>query len=370
VLVALTITHHMTDYFFVSLLFLWGIVSFFRPTPRGTRIQLLSLAIVGLTAAMSYALLMPGNPVWSYLSEYFGPVFGQLQQFVLGNGTSRMLFANNSLELPIWDKFLITSVVVIITLSLPFGLLVIRRLYRNNVLAIVFGLLAQGYPFTQAFRFTSFGTEITDRSAAFLFVPIAFVLTVLITHLWPTRRLKERTIALVTCLVSVLYIGNNIMATSPNLTALPGPYLVVADARSVEPEGINAAIWAQQYLGPNNHVATDRVNQMLMNTYGHQRIITRLGDNEDISPIFYSAQFDAYDLALMHEENIRYLVIDTRLSDGLPVELTYFENDSPVHVISKAALLKFNTVSHVNRIFDTGDIVIYDTEALLNGASP
>jgi len=271
---------------------------------------------------------------------------------------------------PIWDRLLITGSIALVTFSLPFGLIILQRLHRNNALAVTFGFASLVYPLTQAFRFTSFGTEITDRAAAFLFLPIAYMLTILITHVWPTRQLTRRSIALLSSAILVLFLGNIIIATSPNLTGIPGPYLVVADARSVEPEGINAAMWSLAYLGPDNRIATDRINQMLMSTYGDQRILTRLYDNIDVAPIFYSATLSKADLAILQAGQIRYLVVDTRISTALPLEGTYFENDGPHSVIGRGGLTKFNAIPQIDRLFDSGDIVIYDMGAFLAGSGP
>jgi hypothetical protein len=107
-----------------------------------------------------------------------------------------------------------------------------------------------------------------------------------------------------------------------------------------------------------------------MSTYGDQRIVTRLDDNVDISPIFYSPQFDSVDITILQEGHIHYLAVDTRLSTALPLEGMYFENDRAISIISRDALTKFNTVTQINRLFDSGDIVIYDTGAFIGGSSP
>ncbi|HTK11599.1 MAG TPA: hypothetical protein VL485_30790 [Ktedonobacteraceae bacterium] len=366
VLLAITITHHMTDYVTDGLLILWAVVNFFRPVARHIRIHMASIAACGVVLSLVYAFLLPGNPVWSYLSEYFGSSFVQLEQIIAGTTIARPLFTDTVHATPIWDELFMTISVALVTFSLPFGLLVLHRQHRDNALAIVFAIASLLYPLTQVFRFTSFGAEITDRAAAFLFLPIAYILTLLITHFWSTRRINRRAISLISTAIAVMLMGGVIVGSGPDLSAGPGPYLVTGDARSVEPEGIDTALWSLNYLGPDNHVATDRINQMLMSTYGHQRIITRLGDNIDVSPIFYSADFDSYDLELLHEGKIHYLAVDTRISTALPLEGTYFENDIPTTIISKAALTKFNTITQVNRLFDSGDIVIYDTGALIH----
>ncbi|MFL5690973.1 MAG: hypothetical protein ACJ795_04140 [Ktedonobacteraceae bacterium] len=370
VLAAVTITHHMTDYFFDGLLLLWAVVSFFRPVACSIRIHLIAIAIFGILLSLAYAFLIPGNPVWSYLSQYFGSAFNQLEQIITGTIKARPLFVSNVQTSPIWDRLLMTGSVVLVTFTLPFGLLSLQRQHRHNALAATFGIASLAYPITQAFRFTTFGAEITDRAAAFLFLPIAYVLTVLITHFWPTRRLSKRAISLISGALIVILLGGVIVAVGPDLSAAPGPYMVSADARSVEPEGIEAALWSLIHLEPNNRIATDRTNQMLMSTYGDQRIVTRLGDNMDVSPIFYSPQFDSVDITILREGQIHYLAVDTRLSTALPLVGTYFENDQPTSIISRDALTKFNTVTQINRLFDSGDIVIYDTGAFIDGSGP
>lgn len=370
VLAAITITHHMTDYFFDGLLLLWAIVSFFRPVSRRFRSYLATIAISGVLLSLAYAFLLPNNPVWNYLTQYFGSSFTQLEQIITGTIKTRPLFTNTSQTPPLWDRLFITGSVALVMFALPFGLLSLLRRHRENALAFTLGIISLAYPLVQAFRFTTFGTEITDRAAAFLFLPIAYVLTIFITHFWPTRKLSKRAISLISSALIVILLGGVLLATGPNLSDLAGPYQVGADGGSVEPEGIEAASWTLAHLGPNNRIATDRTNQMLLSTYGDQRIVTRLDDNVDVAPLFYSAQFDNSSIALLKYGQIQYLVVDIRLSTALPAVGIYFENDSSTSIISNKALTKFNTVTQINRLFDSGDIVIYDAEAFISGASP
>ena len=62
--------------------------------------------------------------------------------------------------------------------------------------------------------------------------------------------------------------------------------MVVADGRSVESEGIYDASWTLTYFGPDNRVATDRINEVLMSTFGDQRVVTLSDDNVDTSSVF------------------------------------------------------------------------------------
>src|SRR6266699_1386203 len=374
VLAAVTITHHMTDFVFVGLLILWAAVSLFRPSSRDSRIHLVAIALFGVLLSLAYAFLLKGNPVWGYLSSYFGTAFNELGRIIAGTSTPRQLFVNLAIQpTPIWDRLLMLASAVLVTFGIPFGLLCLWQQHRHDALAVMFGIFSLAYPVTQVFRFTDFGAEITDRSAAFLFLPVAYVLTILITHFWPTRKLRWRATSLVTCAISVMFLGGVILESGPAFSSLPGPYVVVADGRSIEPEGIQAATWSLTYLGPDNRVGSDRINQMLMNSYGDQNVVTGLADNIDISPVFFSAQFDPKDIAILQQAGVRYLVVDLRLSTSLPLERFYFESDEPgafmlTHPISNAALTKFNTVPQINRLFDSGNIVIYDVGVFGDGS--
>jgi hypothetical protein len=111
---------------------------------------------------------------------------------------------------------------------------------------------------------------------------------------------------------------------------------------------------------------------MLMLTYGDQRVITSIDDQVDPSPLFTSSTFDSADLDLLRNTQIAYLVVDQRMSTGLPRLGFYFSEDEPgafnyTAPISQGALTKFDDISNVNRVFDSGNIVIYDTGALLDG---
>jgi hypothetical protein len=375
VLLAITITHHMTDYNFDGLLILWAVISLFHTSSRNMPRNLITIALFGVLLSLAYTFLLNGNLAWAYLSDYFGTAFNEFGNIIVGNSPIRPLFVNqNALPTPIWDRLMMTAGVALVVLSLPFGLLSFWKQHRHNALALTFGISSLAYPVFQMFRFTELGTGIAVRSAAFLFLPVSYVLTILISQLWPTRKLSRRTTSLITGAIVMVFVGGVILASGLDWQNLPGPYMVLADARSVEPEGIQAASWSLSYLGPDNRVGTDRINRLLMTSYGEQRVVTGLSDKIDISPVFFSTQFGSEEAAIMRRADLRYLVVDLRLSMSLPLEGYYFETHESgayqhTSPISREALTKFNTISQINRIFDSGDIVIYDAGPLFDESS-
>ena len=161
------------------------------------------------------------------------------------------------------------------------------------------------------------------------------------------------------------------LGAGPGLSTLPGPYEVGADSRSLEPEGIQAAMWTHTQLGSNNRIGTDRTNQILMGSFGNQRIVTSIDDGIDVSSVFFSTQFDPDSLSLLKHGQVRYLVVDLRMAQALPANGFYFVEGEADSYQRKApieldALTKFNTIPQINRVFDSGNIVIYDAGGLIS----
>jgi hypothetical protein len=119
-------------------------------------------------------------------------------------------------------------------------------------------------------------------------------------------------------------------------------------------------------------MAADRTNTSLMGSYGEQRVITELTDGVSISGVFLSPQLGSSELAVLRRARIRYLVVDRRLSTALPLGGQYYEKwerqivaySTPIELTT---LDKFARIRDVNRIFDSGDMAIYDVGALSRG---
>lgn len=373
VLVAIVFTHHVTDFFFESLLIVWTIIYICKrliPFYRSTLV--LSIGI-GVSVSL-FSTLRVNNPVIGYLSSFMGQALAEFGHIINGTGSAKQLFVNYSgPPTPLWERLLTISTMGLIVFSIPFGLLCLWQRYRSNALALTFGFFSLLYPVSQAFRLTNSGSEVADRAATFLFIPIALVLAVFIVQFWPTQRLHWFNIWLLTGAMSLVFLGGVALGDGPASALLPGPYEATADARSIEPEGIQAALWSRSYLKSDNRVAADRINQVLMGTYGNQRIVTSIQDDIDLSSVFLSPDLNSDDVSLLQQAQVHYLIADTRLTHALPLLGYYYELDETGSFHRKTPIAaqdfaKFDDASQVNRVFDSGGIIIYDVGALSNAA--
>jgi hypothetical protein len=85
--------------------------------------------------------------------------------------------------------------------------------------------------------------------------------------------------------------------------------------------------------------------------------------------VFFPRTFGPTELGLLRSGRVRYVVIDHRMATQLPVVGIYYEMGEPDtyrHIVpmDPVALSKFDGVDGVHRVFDSGDIVIYDVGAL------
>jgi hypothetical protein len=371
---AIVRTHHITAYAVAALLATWTLVALVRLRYGGHDrvLGLAGITLFAIGASVAWVMLAARITV-GYLTPVLSGAVTELLRWLSGEVATRVLFKDFAGNVaPAWERAAGTGSVVLILLVLPFGLWQLWKHYRQSTLALLLGISALAYPASLALRLTYFGAETSNRSSEFVFVPLAFVLAVWMCHLRGPNWADASRIALLAAWAGVVFVGGVIVGT-PRWGRIPGPYLVSADARSIGPEGVDAAEWTRDTLGPGNRVATDRINGLLMGSYGDQMTMRYTQDGTGISWVFFAPDLGAHERDLLRQVGVRYVIVDQRLSTGLPTVGIYFEMGEPdtyAHStpMDPAALAKFDSVPGVSRVFDSGNIVIYDIQEALNGA--
>jgi len=367
-LASLVVTHHLTSYAFVLFLLLWTAVyhtlSVRRRDVIRERMGPAGLTLLGAVLSLSW-LVYVAPLVVEYLLPHLQGGVDELMGVITGRSTGRQLFRDHAgQEPPLWERLAQVASTVLILAGLPAGLYAVWRRYRTSPIALTLAGVALAYPLSLPFRLTEAGGEASDRAAGFVFVGVGFVLAIVMTGSWPFPAGSRKQIAILTALASLIFVGEAIVGLGPAWARLPGPYLVSADARSIEPQGLAAALWMRAHLGPDNRIATDRINGLLAGSYGEQYPVAHVNAGLDVAPVFFAPGFGPVQRGIIRQGKIHFLVVDHRLSTGLPLEGLYFDESEPDALqhktpVSRVALTKFSRLIGVDQIYDGGDIVIY-----------
>jgi hypothetical protein len=364
------VTHHITSYVLVALLALWTLVALVgrRWGLRGPGpAWLAAVALVGVLAW----LLVVARVTIGYLGGNFAGTLAEILDLIAGEAEVRQLFHGTAGDVaPLWERLAGYASVGLIMAALPAGLWAIWRRRRTHVLRLALAVGALAYPAGQLLRFTPFGLQIAGRLPAFVFIPLAYVLayglsTYLLTD-WP----RPRRLLACGAWLAMVFVGSVILGW-PRWERMPGPYLLVADARSVDRQSIAAARWLGQTLPPNQRVVADRVNGLLALALGRQHVVSDSFEGIPVSELYFAEEWGAESEWIVREGRIRYLISDRRLMDGPPLAGMYFEPQEraleeitvPVGGPLRQAL---DELPGVNRVLDGGDIRIYDLGVFLD----
>jgi hypothetical protein len=385
-------THHLTAYVLLGFLGLWTVVALFWNRIKGEWLDVGIITVLGGLIVVGWSLFA-GNITSGYLGPVIQGGVSELVRLILNEESGRQLFQSaTGQDSAVWERVIGILSVLFILAPLPFGVVQIWRTpfrkqergegigimraralqnwsrYSSNPVAFAFTLLVFLQPVMQGFRLTSAGWEIANRSSEFVFWAIAFIVSIGMLQIRGYRVIRRIWTGMFLVWATVIFMGG-IIAGWPPWARLPGSYLVSADSRSIEPQGIAAAQWAGEHLDPTARIAADRTNTLLLATYGHLNPVTHQNDNLYLAQLFLLPEVTSYVQQLAAQVHLRYALVDTRLSTQLPRVGVYFEAGEPNsndydEPASLEALTKFDRMPSVSRLFDSGDIRIYDVSRL------
>lgn len=379
---AVVLTHHLTALLLVAAYLLWlaivlvrgrkhpetesvlRMVERLQATSRD-RIDLIILSVWGVLA-LGISVLNPGNPLAAYLEAIFGSSSSQLIGLSEGH-RPKALFTDSAGTGPLlFEQVLLLASILLTMLSLLVVLGFVRTSWRGaKPLALALGIVGLLYPVVPAGHLTSATAEVGDRASGFVFIGLAAALG---TWWWARRRRPRAAVAFALA-VTVTFLGSVVLGSGPASGQLPGPYQVSADARSVDADNIAAATWEATGLPAGSVVYGDRTSGLLAAADGGQTTVLHVSTGIDASRLLLAPTFTSVDVALIKKAKLDYLIVDERLSSGLPHQQYYIESGEygghhRTTPVSAAALAKFAAVPGVSRVYDNGSIVIYDVRGL------
>jgi hypothetical protein len=332
------------------------------PRPRTPAVHLFLLVAAILTVVW---LLKVATITIGYLSPVLGGAIEELVNLISGESGPKETFkAIKGFQAPVWERLISFGTIGLILLGLPLGWFQTWRTHRRVLPAIVLMILSLLYPVTLAMRMTEKGSETANRSSEFLFISIGFVIAVALVELLFKPRATRIRVAIAVVYMTIMFMGGTITGQAW-WARMPGKYVVGGDTLSVQPESIKAAERAAIILGRNNRVIADALNLKMMASYGEQRIVRKL------SWTFFSPQIHEPVRLAYAKSKVRYVVVDQRITVYLPINGHYFESNEPGadrHIVPFDAknLVKYDIDPNLSRIFDSGNISIYDVVVYRN----
>lgn len=368
---ATTVTHHLTSVVLVTFLATWAFLSLVRY--RGAKPRWPIVVAAAWAVAVNIVWLATvGGLALTYLRTIVLGGVDELLAVLRGATAAKQLFVPRAGLLPPPPEIVVAyASVALLLLALPFMLLHAVRGRHPPALVLVLVLAAVLYPASLALRFTAAGSETSQRASEFLFLPLGVLGADWLVGSRPSRWRPHGRLIVVLALL-VVFAGG-IVSGDPPQGRLPGPYHVAAEQLSIGPQGTDTAAWALSELGPNNRLIADRTNAKLLASIGSQYPVTSANQHLGTAYVMLAQTLGRGQLDIMRQAGIRYVVVDLRLARDVPVYKYWFESAEPdagqhTTPIPLAALQKFDGLRGVTRIYDSGDIIIYDVRGLVDGA--
>ncbi len=361
-------THHITSYALLVILAGWGLALAVarsrRPSAAGPGPVFAVLAASGL--AVGIWLGVVGNATGGYLRPVITGAVESTWNFLTGSGVAKTPFHSGGEANSHIEQALGAASVLVLLVLLAAGLWRLRRERPVTPLGWVLVVLAAAYPGSLALRLTQAGSETSNRASEFLFIGLALVAASVLPKPRPGspkwRAAGSR--LLVSATVVLLFAGGVVIGWPPD-SRVPGRPLIEADPRSVEPYDLAAARWAAGHLPRGSLMVADRTNGLLMSAYAGQDPLIGAVHDLPLAAIITSPWWGRTEQELLLGAHIRYVVVDRRLAGQLPalgIYVDHDETDANAHrrPLSPLAISKFEGRPNLRRVYDNGNVAIYE----------
>jgi hypothetical protein len=357
---SVVVTHHITSYILAGLLVLLLVLRLVLRPGSGKAWAWLP-ATWAVVACLVWLFLVAAETV-SYLSPVLGSGLSAIGRTLSGESATRQLFSSTSYHAPPWERIVGIGSVLLTACAVPIGLATIWRRDRRNPYAVLAAIAAVAYVGIIFLRLIPAAWEIANRSSEFLGLGLALVLALTASSLWRAGRsgLVKRGAVLVS--VAVIMVGNLIAGWPPPLR-VSQPYRIRADGHTLEPPAVTAAAWTRAFLGARNRLAASSADARLELQLGEQVALT--GTKPDINDMLRAEQLQPWVIRRLRKSRVEYVLVDRQRISFDSMRGAFFRpKDPPPTALFPAAVIDKFERGGADRLFDNGDIVVFDVRRL------
>lgn len=329
-----------------------------RPrTWRGLPLDLLAVTAAG---AVTWTLLAASGTV-GYLGAIFRKALVSMVTSVHGGGRAPFSASPpGSLPAPVIERVLgVLSVLVIVVAVLTAVLKAPRRTWRHNLgqLLVWAGVL---FVATYALRVAPGAWETANRSSEFLFLGAGLLIA--ISAIWVADRTRKHLVglAIVAVLTWLLFAGGSVLGWQPSVRLAP-PVAVRTSAGVIRPQSFAVADWAAQAERRHAVFVADDVSARLIAVRGVPDVLPP--GRKGVPELLSLTTLPTWLVPLLGRERVDYVVLDRRLVSADNLAGYYFQPPAargPESLRPPAVRSKFERLSAVRRVYDSGDIVVED----------
>jgi len=158
---------------------------------------------------------------------------------------------------------------------------------------------------------------------------------------------------------AALLLAGGIIAGWPTDLRLSLPYRVDVAGRVLEPQGTTAARWSTSNLGTGRNFVADPSNARLQLWQGE---IAYAGGNPNLNDILRQPLLASWMVDQLREKQVRFLVMDRRRISQNQTFGNYFFSPRAARLglYSAAAYAKFDRQPGISKVYDSGNVSIYD----------
>jgi hypothetical protein len=358
-ILAITITHHLTSYglalIFVLLAILYRVMKIERPNPW-------PLAVLAIVTAVGWLLIAARSTV-GYLFPVLGDAIKGIWNTASGEAAPRTLFhqsanvAESVGVTPLPARGLALLAVLILLAAMVVGIRQTWRRHRDEPLVLLFMAAAVVFFGALGLRFAPAAWETGNRAGEFLFIGLAFVAIYGAAALLRSGPNLQRRRLLFTAALGVVLFGG-VISGWPWDVQTARPLQATADGNEIDSESLALAKFAGQRLDGSRFAAPEAEARPLTNPGGQ---IAFAGQGPDVEDIVNSGQIESWQLPLLRENNLPYVVADRRLASGDSIRGFYFTVPGHYnHALRERGVVhKFSRLP-VARVWDSGRVVLYD----------
>lgn len=365
IIVAIAMTHHLTA--FATAAILWVHVLLTRWAGRREVRPAIAMAVVATVAALFWVVVVAGG-TGDYLGPIFKRLFGAVSRAVSEEAATRLPFQSTGIvgsdvgaaAPALDDRAFALGSVVIVSVGVIAGLFAARRRKWIDPLVVMLAVAAVGAVAAYPMRMFPGAWEIGNRTSDFLFLGVALVAAVGAIAFVDRGRWRWR--APLVAAAGTIAIAGGCVIGWPTSGRLPRPETAkVANAQITAP-GPQMAHWARAHLPRDGGFVANDSNGRLLFVAGFARVWA--GPVETIPELLGFDVIPQWQWDFIRKQRIDYLVLDRRVS-GTDNVIGYFfarpdELDYPIIFNWHTVRRKFERLPESGRVFDNGDIVVYD----------